>query len=120
MPLIRRHMRIADTQDLWARLRSRGRYEAVDRVLNLSGGGVLVAGGELDVGEVVSFELSDAREFRFAGLAAVAHSSKRATGLRFLDADASADREIEDLIATRMRGQLLESSAITIPGLYLG
>ena len=58
MPPIRRHMRIADTQDLWARLRSRGRSETADRVLNLSKGGVLVAGGELDVGEIVSFELS--------------------------------------------------------------
>ena len=120
MPLIRRHVRVADTQDLWARLRSRGRYEAADRVLNLSEGGVAVAGGELDVGEIVSFELSGPREFRFAGLAEVAHSNNRATGLRFLDADASADREIEDLIATRIRGQLLESSAITIPGLYFG
>jgi PilZ domain-containing protein len=120
MSLRRRHLRIADTQDLLARLRFRGRHEAADRVLNLSEGGVLVAGGELDVGEIVSFELSGPREFRFAGLAAVAHSSNGATGLRFLNADASADREIEDLIATRMLGQRLESSAITIPGLYLG
>jgi hypothetical protein len=87
-------------------------------VLNLSEGGVLVAGGERDVGEIVSFELSGPREFRFAGLAEVAHSTKRATGLRFLNPDASAGRQIEDLIAPRIR--LLESSASAIPGLYLG
>jgi hypothetical protein len=120
MPPIRRHMRIADTQDLRARLRSRGRSEAADRVLNLSKGGLLVAGGELDVGEIVSFELSGPREFRFAGLAAVAHSSNRGTGLRFLDVGASVDREIEDLIAIKIRRQVLESSAIRIPGLYIG
>jgi len=76
-------MRVADTQDLWARLPFRSRY-AADRVLNLSEGGVLVAGGELDVGEIVSFELSGFREFRFAGLAEVAHRTNRATGLRLL------------------------------------
>ena len=120
MPLMRRHVRVADTQDLFARLRSPGRDEAADRVLNLSEGGVAIVGGELDVGAIVSFELSGPREFRFAGLAEVAHSSNRATGLRFLDADASAAREIEDLIATLIRRQLLESSAGTTPGLYLG
>jgi PilZ domain len=119
MPLNRRHIRIVDTEELWARLRFRGRY-AVDRVLNLSEGGVLVAGGEPDVGEIVSFELSGPRDFRFAGLAEVAHSTNRATGLRFLDAEASADREIEDLIATIIGGLLFDSSAATIPGLYLG
>jgi PilZ domain len=119
MPLTRRHMRIADTQDLLARLRPPGRY-AASRVLNLSAGGVLVAGGERDVGEIVSFELSGPREFRFAGVAEVTHSTKRATGLRFLDADPSAGGQIEDLIATRIREQLLESSASAIPGLYLG
>ena len=120
MPPIRRHVRIADTQDVRARLRSRGRYEAADRVLNLSEGGVLVAGGQLTVGEIVSFELCGPGGFRFAGLAAVAHSTNRATGLRFLDADARADREIEDLIAARIRRQLSESSATWIPGLYIG
>jgi len=119
MPLTRRHMRIADTQDLRARLRPPSRY-AANRVLDLSEGGVLVAGGERDIGEIVSFELSGPKEFRFAGLAEVAHSTKTATGLRFLDTDASARRQIEDLIATRIRGQLMESSASGIPGLYLG
>jgi hypothetical protein len=118
MPSTRRHMRIADTQDLRARLRPPSRY-AANPVLNLSEGGMLVAGGERDVGEIVSFELSGPREFRFAGLAEVAHSSKRATGLRFLDADASAGGQIEDLIAARIRVQLLESAS-AIPGLYLG
>jgi PilZ domain len=119
MPLTRRHMRIADTRDLLARLRPPGRC-AASRVLNLSERGVLVAGGERDIGEIVSLELSGPREFRFSCLAEVAHSTERATGLRFLDADASAGRQIEDLIATRMREQLLESSASAIPGLYLG
>jgi PilZ domain len=119
MSLTRRHLRMAETQDLSARLRSRGRDEAADRVLNLSEGGVLVAGGGLNVGEIVSFELSGPGEFRFAGRAAVAHSSNGATGLRFLGADTSADREIEDLIATRLRWQLIESAGM-IPGLYLG
>ena len=119
MPLTRRHMRTADTQDLRARLRPPSRY-AANRVLNVSEGGVLVAGGERDVGEIVSFELSGPTEFRFAGLAEVAHSTKRATGLRFLDAEASAGRQIEDLIATRIRGQQLEWSASAVPGLYLG
>jgi hypothetical protein len=54
------------------------------------------------------------------GLAEVARSTKGAPGLRFLDADASAGRQIEDVIATRMRGKLLGSSASAIPGLYLG
>jgi hypothetical protein len=111
-------MRIADTQDLRARLRPPSR-RAANPVLNLSEGGALVAGGERDVGEIVSFELSGPREFRFAGLAEVAHSSKRATGLRFLDADASAGGQIEDLIAARIRVRLLESAS-AIPGLYLG
>ena len=88
-------------------------------MLNLSEGGALVAGGERDVGEILSFELSRPRVFRFAGLAEVAHSTKGATGLRFLDADASGVRQIEDLIATRMRGKLLGSSASAILGLYL-
>jgi len=100
---MRRHMCVADTQDPWARIRSRGRSEAADRVLNRSKGGVLVAGGELDVGEIFRFELSGPGEVRFAGLAPVAYSTNRATGLRFLDVDASADREIEDLIAVAIR-----------------
>jgi len=118
MPFTRRHMRIADTQDLRARLRPPSRC-AANPVLNLSEGGVLVAGGERDVGEIVRFELSGPSEFRFAGLAEVAHSTKRATGLRFLDADASAGGQIEDLIAARIRVRLLESDS-AIPGLYLG
>jgi len=96
MPVIRRHVRVVGTQDLSARLRSPGRHEGADRVLNLSEGGVAIAGGELDVGAIVSFELSGPREFRFAGLAEVTHCSNRATGLRFLDADASSAREVED------------------------
>jgi PilZ domain len=119
MPFTRRHMRIADTQDLRARLRPSSRH-AANRVLNLSEGGVLVAGGERDVGEIVSLELSGPREFRFAGLAEVAHSTKKATGLRFLDADAPAGHQIEDLIAARIRVRLLASSASAIPGRYLG
>jgi hypothetical protein len=53
---------------------------------------MLIAGGELEVGEVVSFEFVGP-DCRPAGLAEVAHRTDEAKGLRFTRWDASADRD---------------------------
>ena len=115
MQLMRRHQRINDTQDLSARLPSTGNI----RVLNLSEGGMLIAASELEVGEVISFELAGP-DFRSAGLSEVARRTEEATGLRFIRWDAPARHEIRNLIAARIRKQPMESAARSVPGCYLG
>ena len=99
---MRRYQRIADTQDLVANLRSNGRRYGPSRVLNLSHGGMLVAGGELRQGDLASFEI-EGPYFRYAGLAEVAHHTNGATGLRFVRWQGQADRTIRALIASRLR-----------------
>jgi hypothetical protein len=61
----RRQPRSTQTKDLSATLRSAGHTRVIGRVLNLSEGGMLFAGSDLDVGETTSFEL-EGPGFRFA------------------------------------------------------
>jgi hypothetical protein len=96
----RQHPRITDTQDLLANLRSLGRSPRASRVLNLSEGGMLVAGNDLAVGETTRFELSGATG-HYAGVAEVAHLTNGSTGLRFLSWQGQADRPVRSLIDAR-------------------
>jgi hypothetical protein len=93
MAFMRSDVRTNNTEDLSARLRAAGRRSDTVRVLNLSEGGMLIAGGELEVGEVVSFEFAGP-DFRSAGLAEVAHRTDEATGLRFTRWDTATERAI--------------------------
>ena len=77
---------------------------------------MLIAGGELEVGEVVSFEFVG-RDCRSAGLA---HRTDEAKGLRFTRWDTSTERAIRNLIVSRIRKQHMESAAHSVPGHYLG
>ncbi|MGO9789318.1 MAG: hypothetical protein ACLP8S_07295 [Solirubrobacteraceae bacterium] len=101
--LARRPSRTTDTNDLSASLRSSGRSLGVGSVLNLCEGGMLVAiSSDLEVAEIVSFELAGPR-FRSVGLAAVAHREDQAIGLRFETWEGPVDRSICDLVAARLR-----------------
>jgi hypothetical protein len=119
MAFVRSHLRTNHPEDLSARLRGAGRRSDTLSVLNLSEGGMLIAGGELEVGEVVSFEFP-APDFWSAGLAEVAHRTDEATGLRFTRWDTSTERAIRNLIVSRIRKQHMESAAHSVPGHYLG
>jgi hypothetical protein len=66
---------------------------------------MLVASGDLEVGETAGFELVGPG-FRFAGLATVAHRTDRAIGLRFLSWEGPAYPSVCALIAARLRRQL--------------
>ncbi len=105
--LARRPPRTTDTKDLSASLRSSGRSLGVGSVLDLGAGGMLVElSSDLEVGEIVGFELVGPR-FRSVGLAAVAHREEKAIGLRFDTWEGSVDRSICALVAERLRrGQL--------------
>ncbi len=105
-----RPARTDQTQDLSATLRSAGHARVAGRVLNLSDGGMLVTGSNLDVGETASFELVGAG-FRFAGLATVAHRNDRAVGLRFLSSEGQPYRALCALIAARLPRQLVSVGA---------
>ncbi|MGZ4332312.1 MAG: hypothetical protein ACXVXL_30485 [Solirubrobacteraceae bacterium] len=105
-----RRPRTDHTEDLSATLRSVGRACVVGRVLNVSDGGMLVAGSDLDVGETASLELVGPG-FRFAGLATVAHRTDRAVDLRFLSWEGQAYRAICALIAARLPRQLVSGGA---------
>jgi hypothetical protein len=96
----RQHPRISDTRDLLAKLGSIGRSPQDGRVLNLSEGGMLVAGSELKVGEVTGFVLSGPN-FHYAGVAEVAHLTNATTGLRFLSWQGQANRPVRSLIDER-------------------
>jgi hypothetical protein len=65
---------------------------------------MLVASGDLEVGETAGFELVGPG-FRFAGLATVAHRTNRAIDLRFLSWEGPAYRSVCALIAARLRRQ---------------
>jgi hypothetical protein len=119
MAFTRQHPRITYAQDLSATLRPSRRTCVSGRVLNLSEGGMLVAGSDLDAGETTDFELVGF-DFRFAGVAEVAHRTDVATGLRFLRWQGPADRRLRALIAARVRRQQLDSVATEVPGRYLG
>ena len=101
----RRHPRTVQTEDLSATLRAARRTCVVGRVLNLSEGGMLVAGRGLKVDETASLELARP-DFRFAGVAKVAHRTDQAIGLQFLSWQGPAHRPICTLIAARVRAQL--------------
>jgi hypothetical protein len=96
----RQHPRISDTTDLLAKLGPVRRSPQDGRVLNLSEGGMLVAGSPLRVGEVTGFELSGPN-FHYAGVAEVAHLTNDTTGLRFLSWQGQADRPVRSLIDER-------------------
>ncbi len=98
----RRPSRAADTNDLSASLRSKGRCLGVCRVLNLCEGGMLVdISCDLEIGEISSFGLAGP-DFRYVGLAAVAHRAAGAIGLRFVTWEGPVDRSLRALVAARL------------------
>lgn len=104
MAYTREHPRTSQTEDLSATLWSVRRIRVVGRVLNLSHGGMLVASVGLEADETAAFELAGP-DFRFAGVAKVAHRSDHATGLHFLSWQGQANRSVCTLIAARLRGR---------------
>jgi hypothetical protein len=104
----RRHPRIRHTRDLHATLQPNGRSPRESGVLNLSEGGMLIAGGGLSVGEQTPFELAGP-SFHYAGVAEVAHLTADTTGLRFLSWHDHADRPIRSLIDERSAWRAPES-----------
>ena len=84
MRIARRYPRITtDVHDLHSNLAASGSSTEVDRVLNLSDGGMLIANRRLKVGQETDFELTGPN-FHYAGVAEVAHLTTESTGLRFL------------------------------------
>lgn len=97
--------RTGDTNDLSVSLRANERPSVVGPVLNLSGGGMLVAiSSDLDIGKFARFELS-APAFCYAGRAEVAHREDRAMGLRFVSWEGPVGRSVHALVAARLRRQ---------------
>ncbi|MGO9972218.1 MAG: EAL and HDOD domain-containing protein [Solirubrobacteraceae bacterium] len=99
--------RSTHTRDLSASLRSGGRCLGVGSVLNVCEGGMLVElSSDLEVGEIVGFELVGPR-FRCVGFAALVHREDEAIGLRFDTWEGPVDHSIRELVAVRLRrGQL--------------
>lgn len=112
----RRPARSTDTDDLSASLRCDEHWCGGGGVLNLSEGGMLVesgvlveSGSELEVAQMVGFELWGA-DFRYAGLAAVAHRERGSIGLRFVTWEGDrVDGSVRALVAARLRGQHLRA-----------
>lgn len=100
----RRHPRITEVQDFRASFGSGEASQGVDRVLNLSEGGMLVAGHSLEVGEQTGFELSGP-SFHYAGVAEVVHLTSETAGLRFLSWQSHDNRPIRSLIERRSEWQ---------------
>jgi PilZ domain len=96
----RRHPRITDLPDVRAKFGSGRDSRGVDRVLNLSEGGMLVADQSLTVGQTTGFELSGP-SFHYAGVAEVVHLTSETTGLRFLSWQSHDNRPIRSLIEQR-------------------
>jgi hypothetical protein len=96
----RRHPRITDVRDVRAKLGSEGDSRGVDRVLNLSEGGMLLADQSLTIGQRTGFELSGP-SFHYAGVAEVVHLTTETTGLRFLSWQSHDNRPIRSLIEQR-------------------
>jgi hypothetical protein len=97
MRTARQHPRTNDTHDLLAHVRPTGRPLQVGRVLNLSEGGMLIADGELNVGDTTNFEL-EGPGFHYAGVAEVAHLTTEGTGLRFLSWQGQDRRLVRSMI----------------------
>jgi hypothetical protein len=89
-----------DTDHLSARLLDPGCDCAGRRVLDLSAGGMLVAGGDLELGATTRFELVGPH-VSTAGLAQVAYRSPTATGLRFVTLDTVTDQKLHDVVLGR-------------------
>ena len=100
----RQHPRVTDVQDFHARFGSGQGSRGVDRVLNLSEGGMLVADHSLEVGQQTGFELSGP-SFHYAGVAEVVHLTSETTGLRFLSWQSHDNRPIRSLIERRSEWQ---------------
>jgi hypothetical protein len=96
----RRHPRITAVHDVRARFGSGRDSRGVDRVLNLSEGGMLVADQSLAVGQTTGFELSGP-SFHYAGVAEVVHLTSETAGLRFLSWQDHENRPIRSLIERR-------------------
>jgi len=97
--------RTGETEDLSVSMRGNERSSVVGRVVNLSGGGMLVAiSSDLDIGKFAHFELSGPA-FCFAGRAEVAHRDDRAMGLRFVSWDGPVGRSVYALVVARLRRQ---------------
>ncbi len=101
----RMHPRIAVTGGLAATLRHAGDPAPhAGCVLNVSAGGMLVAGSGFEVGESVGVELAG-RDFRCAGQGQVAHCNGGAVGVRIASWEGSARRTIDAMIAARSRAR---------------
>jgi hypothetical protein len=93
----RRHRRFSNVQDVRAKFGSGAGSRSVERVLNVSEGGMLVADDTLDVGERTEFELSGP-SFHYAGVAEVVHLTNETAGLRFLSWQTHDNRPIRSMI----------------------
>jgi hypothetical protein len=107
---VRQHPRISDTADMQVSLRSPRKLLEFRRVLNLSQGGMLLAGGGLPVDEIARFELK-VRNYRFAGIARIAHSTGAGSGLRFLSWQGPVEGLLRTLIASRSHTPSLSARA---------
>lgn len=110
MAYMRRHPRTTQTEDLSATVWSARRSCVVGRVLNLSEEGMLVVSSGFEVDETAGLEFVGP-DFRFAGVAKVAHRNDRAVGLHFVSWQGPAHRPISALIAARLRGELESPNA---------
>lgn len=106
----RRHARITDVQDFRAKFGSGRDSRNVERVLNLSEGGMLVADQSLTVGQTTGFELSGP-SFHYAGVAEVVHLTSETTGLRFLSWQSHDNRPMRSLVEQRSDWQAPASAS---------
>ena len=93
----RRHPRLTNVRNFRATFGSTGGSRSVDRVLNLSEGGMLVADDTLDVGQTTEFELSGP-SFHYAGVAEVVHLTNETAGMRFLSWQTHDKRPIRSML----------------------
>jgi PilZ domain len=115
MRTARRHPRITDPPDFQAKLEPSDHLSGVDRVLNLSEGGMLIANNKLTVGHETAFELTGP-SFHYAGVAEVVHLTNETTGLRFLSWQGHDNRPVRSLIANRSDWQAPKLDAQPDPG----
>jgi hypothetical protein len=116
---LRNHPRTTDTHDLSVQLRLQGRRLTPRHVLNLSPDGMLVSGGDLDVGATTAFEL-DGDALHATGEAEVTHCADDSVGLRVVRWEGASEHEIQDLVGERLRKQRLYDAAHVAPGAFLG
>ena len=99
----RRDPRITATGDLLATLGPAGRSTLLAaQVLNLSVGGMLVAGRGYEVGQPLAVELVGPG-FRLAGRGQVAHCTDSTVGVHMVSWDGPAHRLIGAIVASRAR-----------------